>query len=497
MKKALSGFMAFIMAMVMAAGSFQGLALTAAAVSAPAAPQNIMAVSATYSSVKISWSAVTGASGYEVYRYNPVTKTFQRLVAAKAVSYTSTGLTTGKAYTFKARAYKTVSGKNTYGGYSKTVTAKPVPAVPGAFKAAVAGITSIKLSWNAVSGASGYTIYRLNSVTKKYAPLKTVTALSYTNTGLSTGTTYTYKVTAYRTVSKVNVYGGYSAAAYAMASPLVPGGFKAEVTGSTSITLSWNAVTGASGYELYSYNPVTLTNTFIINTAVLSYSNAGLTTGTTYYYTVRAYKTAGLLKVYSVYSAPASATPVGSMTEGSVGKILASGKFTMKFDIQMDENEDGVLETVPVTYYVSGEKTAMKLVMDVKDIGPMDMTMLSTGTKYYILIPSFRAYVILSNDMGASLVPQFVANDPNTKYMGTTTVTYKGAEYLVETYSDGSITSEFFIKDGQLKRMEMTDNTGAVSSFENMSLSGAVDSTVFVIPFGYVDYTWLLGDAFG
>ncbi len=485
MKKAISGFLAMIMALVMAAGSFQSLALTAAAVSAPAAPQNIMAVSATYSSVKVSWSAVTGAAGYEVYRYNPVTKQFQRLVSAKAVTYTSTGLTTGKAYTFKARAYKTVSGKNTYGGYSKTVAAKPVPAVPGAFKAASTGITSIKLSWNTVSGASGYVIYRYDTAAITYKQYKITTALNFSDTGLTTGMTYLYKIRAYRTVGKVNVFSGYTAPLSATPIPAAPGNVTFTVLSATSIQINWNAVTGASGYNVYGYNPVTKISTLIQSTQLLNYTVTGIAADTTIYYNVRAYKTVNTVTVLGEYS------------QGSVGQILNSGKYTISFDGQIDNG--GTSETVPITLYASGNKIAMKTVMDMtkQGYGQMKVTFLSTGTKYYAIMPSMKVYFSLPADVAQELFQGFLNNnDPNTKYMGTAPVTYNSVNYLCELYSDGSTTTECFIKDGQLKRMVMTDSTGT-NTMENMSLSAAVDASVFVIPVGYMDVTSIVGNLLG
>jgi site-specific DNA recombinase len=56
----------------------------------------IKAVSAGYDRIKITWSAVTGAAGYEVYRYNPSTKQYERISTTTATSYTNTGLTAGK-----------------------------------------------------------------------------------------------------------------------------------------------------------------------------------------------------------------------------------------------------------------------------------------------------------------------------------------------------------------------------------------------------------------
>jgi hypothetical protein len=89
------------------------------------------------------------------------------------------------------------------------------PAIPGSFTAARASGTSIKLSWKAAGGATGYVLYRYSSAAKTYGRLKVTAALSFTNTGLVTNTTYSYKVRAYRSVNGTNYYGNPSAAATA------------------------------------------------------------------------------------------------------------------------------------------------------------------------------------------------------------------------------------------------------------------------------------------
>ncbi len=52
------------------------------------------------------------------------------------------------------------------------------------------------LTWNAVSGATSYKVYRATSQNGTYSLLGTVTATAYTNTGAKAGTTYYYKVKA-------------------------------------------------------------------------------------------------------------------------------------------------------------------------------------------------------------------------------------------------------------------------------------------------------------
>jgi len=90
----------------------------------PKTPLNIKAVRASSTSVKISWGIVTGATGYVIYRYNPITKAYVYIKATTATNYINTGLKKGVTYTYKVKAYKTVSGGNIYSGYSTSISAK-------------------------------------------------------------------------------------------------------------------------------------------------------------------------------------------------------------------------------------------------------------------------------------------------------------------------------------------------------------------------------------
>ncbi len=178
----------------------------------PATP-TVSVVPASYSSIRISWNQTAGASGYQIYRATSSGGTYSKVYTATSgstVSYTNTGLKTGKTYYYQVRAYRVINGGNVYGNFSPAKYAIPVLAAPMGVKAAKASATSIKVSWGSVSGASGYEVYRATSSTGAYTKVKTTTSKSYTNTKLTSGKTYYYKVRAYRTVSGKKVYGPYS-----------------------------------------------------------------------------------------------------------------------------------------------------------------------------------------------------------------------------------------------------------------------------------------------
>lgn len=72
----------------------------------------------------------------------------------------------------------------------------PMPDAPSGLSATAAGSSQINLTWDAVTGATEYKVFRSAAVDGTYELITTVTGGSYNNTGLSAGTTYYYKVKA-------------------------------------------------------------------------------------------------------------------------------------------------------------------------------------------------------------------------------------------------------------------------------------------------------------
>jgi fibronectin type 3 domain-containing protein len=103
-----------------------------------------------------------------------------------------------------------VGTKKVYSNYSAVVNATPVPSVPANFKAARLSSSKIKLTWSSVTGASGFELYRSTSSSGKYYFIKRTSSLYYTNSSLTKGKTYYYKLRAYKTVGTTRVYSGWT-----------------------------------------------------------------------------------------------------------------------------------------------------------------------------------------------------------------------------------------------------------------------------------------------
>ena len=158
------------------------------------------------------------------------------------------------------------------------------------------------IRWGKVNGATGYQVYRATNKNGAYKPVKETTGTSYTNTSLTAGKTYYYKVRAYHLEGKAKVYGSFTAIITGKPIPATPGSVKAKRASSTSIRVSWSKISGATGYQVYRATTKNGKYTLVKDTKSQSYTNTKLGKKRTYYYQVRAYRTVSGKKVPGSFS---------------------------------------------------------------------------------------------------------------------------------------------------------------------------------------------------
>ena len=269
------------------------------AASAPGQVKGLKATNVTYNSATLTWTKVSGASGYEVEKYS--NKKWVSVDAkVKSNSLTVSSLTTGTTYKYRVRAYKSnIFGKKTYGKYSSTVSVKPVPAKVTNLKVSNIKTTSAKLTWTKVAGASGYYVQQYSS--KKWKTIKTLNAktASYTLTKLKLGTSYKYRVIAYRTVSKKKIQGAASATVTVKPAVSAPASLKSSSVTASSATLTWGKVAEATGYQIQQYKSNKWAAVKTVKGAATVSSAVSITPGTNFKFRVLAYKTSGKKTYYS------------------------------------------------------------------------------------------------------------------------------------------------------------------------------------------------------
>jgi len=198
------------------------------------------------------------------------------------------------SYIFSPWCKVTVLPKGTLA--AKKATAKTIKA-----KAVTKTYNSVKVSWNKVSGVTGYQVYRAAAKNGKYTKIKTTAKTSFVNTKLKTGNKYYYKVRSYAAVSGTNYYSAFSAVTVAKAAPPAPP-FKL-VPGKTTVKAVWKKVAGAGGYQIYRSTSKNGTYAKIktLSKHATTYLSRNLTQKQ-YYYKMRAYKNVNGKRVYGSFS---------------------------------------------------------------------------------------------------------------------------------------------------------------------------------------------------
>ena len=267
--------------------------------------------STSYSTIKLTWKRVPGASGYVIYRSLSDADDYKKLKtinSGSTTSYSNTKLPLGESYRYKICAYREIDGQKEYGALSKSILKKVRPATPAISSVKRAAYDSLKISWKKISGADGYRVYRSTSANGEYKKIKTLkggSKLSYTDDGLKCGKKYYYKVRAYRTSKLKKTFSWASAYVSGRTTPSKVNFNEETMSWYSSVELSWNKSKGASGYVIYrsksSKSGYRLVKT-IKSAKTTKWSNTGLKGSIKYYYKIRPYKTVNGTKVYGAYS---------------------------------------------------------------------------------------------------------------------------------------------------------------------------------------------------
>jgi subtilisin family serine protease/fibronectin type 3 domain-containing protein len=208
---------------------------------------------------------------------------------------------------------------------------------------ASAGTLRVTLNWAAVSNATSYVVKRASVSGGPYTTVASgVTATTFADTtNLIPGTTYFYVVAA------VNATGTSPDSTQVSATPLpaapaAPTGAtataaKAQVNGSTTVALNWNAVSGATTYKVKRGTSASGPFTVVANAvSANSYTENVTANGTTYYYVVSAVNSGG----ESANSTAASVRPTGPAPTGLTATAISRSQIRIAWADQ-SSNEAG------------------------------------------------------------------------------------------------------------------------------------------------------------
>ena len=269
-------------------GSF-GLFLAELVSNDLAAPATFTAT-AYDSNVVLTWADISSETNYTIDRspdanFLPDT-IVTATVAANATTYTDTTVVPSTGYHY--RIHGTASGKD---GVPKTLYTTTVAALLGSASLTPSAITAttVTLTWAAVASATGYVLERATAAdfSTGLTTVYTGALLTFGDTSLTASTSYYYRVHATISGYTTNTY-TTATVVTALAAPTTP---VASGVTTTGMVLTWGAVSNATGYVLQrslTGGAAFTTSTNVFSGAGTTFTDSGLTTGTTYYYRVYA-----------------------------------------------------------------------------------------------------------------------------------------------------------------------------------------------------------------
>lgn len=163
------------------------------------------AIGATTAGLKISWSSVSGASKYDIYRCESIDGAYEQIGSTSSRTYTDKTASVNKMY-----YYKVVAGN----GIAQCVSdgsASVRGLRPGSTKlSAKKSSKAITVKWKKLSNATGYYVYRSTKKKSGYKKVKTITknsTVKYKDTSVKKGKKYYYQIIPYRVVDGVTYKG--------------------------------------------------------------------------------------------------------------------------------------------------------------------------------------------------------------------------------------------------------------------------------------------------
>lgn len=212
-------------------------------------PKKVTNIKASYhdtSTITLTWDANPNASKYEVYILDELTNTYN-LYSSETTNSITLNYPAATIKSFQICAVGSSLGVEYKSIMSNTYSAATNPELVANLAVSDSSDKYISLQWDEVTGATGYLVYRSPAAKNSYELIGTVNTTIYSDTKVSSGTSYKYKVCAF--VLDQNYQGEFSPLVDISTNPaMMVLKFKA---GEEKVRLKWAKVTGATAYDIY------------------------------------------------------------------------------------------------------------------------------------------------------------------------------------------------------------------------------------------------------
>ncbi|MDB5085740.1 MAG: hypothetical protein JWN30_2626, partial [Bacilli bacterium] len=262
------------------------------------APQPPTGLSSTVrdSSVTVSWNMVSNATGYTLERSTSPDMSSPVVLSSSLpynqTSYYDANLTDGTTY------YYALSSQGAGGASVLSTSFAVAPSSPLAYPdglTANPGNARVDIAWNSVAAAASYNVKRSSTSGGPYTTIaNNLTITNYTDSSVSNGSVYYYVVSAVSPTMESMNSPQVQAVPYSSANnaPTTPTG-ASIVAGDSQLNLSWNAVSGATQYNVKRATAYSGPYTVLTNVTGTTYQDTAVTKGAIYYSQISAINSNG------------------------------------------------------------------------------------------------------------------------------------------------------------------------------------------------------------
>lgn len=245
----------------------------------PAKVTNITVADHSTASLTLIWDSLADITRYEIYSFDDITGTYYLAATTDSNSITLYYVT-GTIHSYQICAVGYQTGAEYKSEFSDTFTAATDPDIVTGLTVTGTTSSSVSLTWNEVSGATGYLIYRSPASDDDYSYIGEASSSSYKDKRVASGTSYHYIVNAY---TLDQTYMGIDSTSVETSTYPAKVALKYKA-GDQKIRFTWAKLTGVSSYDIYigeDSSGFSLLTTNIGNSNC-SYLADGLITGKTY-----------------------------------------------------------------------------------------------------------------------------------------------------------------------------------------------------------------------
>ena len=346
--------------------------------------------------VSFTWEPVAGATEYVVWRTDTNGGPYSFIAQTQLNGYADHTIQNGDTYYYVVTALN-ADGQSPYSSQVEVTPTTSVLKAPASVTV-ISGNGAVSLTWNVVTSAVHYNVYRISPEGQYTLLSPSAPGLSYTDRDVTNGLRYYYVIQTMSTSA-----GAYSDIVTAMPSaalPLAPETLTVS-PGSTWASLSWTESEGATKYVVYQATDIGGPYDFRAILSHTTYEDSGLINGITYYYVIAAMNENG----YSAFSPEANA--LVSALEKPHAPILIGWPDNERVALDWD------MAFGAISYSLKRSETSIGIFTTTSYTD----TALSNGTTYYYVVDAHNASSTIVSSNQVSVTPTEFLPVPDNKFV--------------------------------------------------------------------------------